>query len=296
VAEASRQSGLRNAVVGLVARGQSHPYGVFGSAVDESNTSYRYQRAGGSLTSWTTSDSDGFTLSSADPGDSVDVEVREYDRAGNLSASTTKTLQVPVDTPVAHDSFFALPVIACVEWCPVIAAGVYAGSRYFWYVNQNHYDWNPTSSSDAISVTPAKDESQSFEDAEARAKSSSRRKAFRREGEIQADGKESIAGRKRTTSSPRARRPPATRAGCSGSAAWIQTTSWPTVCGCPRTTTGACTPRTTTRPSTGCCAANDPTFGSDPCGQSSGGVDVDGQGLKRAMEAIKNYVKSGTMP
>jgi A nuclease family of the HNH/ENDO VII superfamily with conserved AHH/Bacterial Ig domain len=271
--------------------------GVYGSAVDESNSSYRYKRPGGSWTSWTTSDSDGFVLTAVDAGASVDIEVREFDRAGNLSASAAKTLQVPGDAPVAHDAIFALPAIACIEWCPVAAAGIYAGGRYFWEVNQNHYDWSSAGSSGSISVTPSKEKSQSFEDAEAQAKSSSKRKAFRRGGEAAARASgESYAGKE-------AHHVVAAGAKAARYARWV---FWK--CGVDPNDFGAngtWLPKQYHRRMhtkdyyeaiNRMLRRYDPTFGSDPCGQSQGGVDVDGQGLKRAMQDIINYVRRGEMP
>jgi hypothetical protein len=40
----------------------------------------------------------------------------------------------------------------------------------------------------------------------------------------------------------------------------------------------------------------DPTFGADPCGQNEGGVDLTGNGLRKAMNDIKNYILRGEMP
>jgi hypothetical protein len=270
---------------------------VFGSAVDESNSSYRYRRAGGSWSSWATSDSDGFILSAADAGDAVDVEVREYDRAGNRSTSATKTLHVPSDTPVAHDSFFAIPVIACIEWCPIAAAGIYAGTRYFWYVNQNHYNWQQAGASSDISITPSTDKTPTFEDAETQSKSSTRRKAFRRQGEAVAGGRaESIAGKE-------AHHVVAVGAKAARYARWVFFK-----CGVDPNDFNAnglwldkgyhrrMHKKDYYETINRMLRRYDPTFGSDPCGQSSGGVDVDGQGLKRAMKDIIEYVRNGQMP
>lgn len=271
--------------------------GVFGSAVDEARSDYRYQRAGGSWTSWMSSDSDGFTLTSADAGDTVAVEARNYDRAGNVSASATRTLHVPDDTPVAHDSFFALPVVACIEWCPVVAAGIYAGRKYYWSVNHDHYDWSLKGSGSDISVTPATDHSPTFEDAEAQAKTSSKRKAFRRRGEaVAADDNVSIAGKE-------AHHVVAAGAKAARYARWVFFK-----CGVDPNDFDAngvwLDKRYHRRMHTkdyyeainDMLRRYDPTFGDDPCGHSQSGADVDGRGLKRAMQAIIDYVKRGEMP
>lgn len=39
-----------------------------------------------------------------------------------------------------------------------------------------------------------------------------------------------------------------------------------------------------------------PFTGSDPCGENSGGVDLDGNGLRKAMQDIKQYVKDNYIP
>jgi hypothetical protein len=228
--------------------------GVFGSAVDDTNADYRYQRSGGSWTNWTKSDNVGFTLTSADPGDSITVQVREYDRAGNVSSTASHTVNVPSNDPSAHSSVVAIPVIACIEWCPIVAAGAGAAGSYFWSINQNHYDWTVVSHDSDIKITRSNDRTPTFDDAEKRAKSSSRRKAFRDEGmRLQATRTSVI--RKHTTSSLRVPRPRAMRVGCSTSAVLTRTTSTPTGSGCPSAFTDACTRRTTTRPSTTCCGS-----------------------------------------
>lgn len=271
--------------------------GVPGTEVDETRSTYRYQRAGSSWTSWMTGDSDSFTLTSADAGDTVAVEVRSYDRAGNLSASATKSLHVPSDSPSAHSAQFQIPLIACIEWCPVAAAGLYGGARYFWKENQAYYDWSPHGPDYDINFTSVGDDPPSFEDTEARSKSSSRRKAFRTRGEqVAAGNRETIAGKEAhhvvAAGDRRARY-----------ARWV---FW------------KCNLDPTDFDSNGLWldkhyhrrmhtndyyeAINrmlqryDPTFGEEPCGQSEGGVDIDGKGLKRAMQDIIDYVRKGQMP
>jgi hypothetical protein len=270
--------------------------GVFGTQVDETRSTYRYKRGAGSWTSWMSSDTDGFTLTSANAGDTIAVEARSYDRAGNLSASRTRTFQVPADTPVAHDSFFAIPVIACIEWCPVIAAGTYAGSRYFWEVNQNHYDWETHSADYDIRFTQSTTESQSFEDSEIQSKSSSRRRAFRNRAKA-------VAKEKRIDTADKE----AHHAVAAGDrrAKYAREVLWR--CGVDPTdfdANGIWLPKRYHRrmhTNDYYEAVNDmlrkyDTFGSDPCGQSQGGVDVDGKGLTRAMEDIMEYIRNGLMP
>jgi A nuclease family of the HNH/ENDO VII superfamily with conserved AHH len=256
--------------------------GVYGSAVDDSRSAYRYQRSGGSWTAWSDSDEDGLTLSSANVGDVVTVQARDYDRAGNSSGTSSRTLTVPSDAPVAHDSQFQIPVIACIEWCPAIAAGGYGLTRYFWSVNQNHYDWSVSSSSSDVSITPEKDDSQTFEDFLSDSKSSSKRKAFRRRGETVArDRGDSIAGKE-------AHHVVAAGARVARYAQWV---FWK--CGVDPNDFDAngvwlnkgyhrrMHTKDYYEAINRLLRKYDPTFGSDPCGQSSGGVDIDGGGLKR---------------
>jgi hypothetical protein len=269
--------------------------GVYGSEVDDENSAYRYRRAGGSWTSWASSDDQSFVLTSADAGDQVDVEVVEYDRAGNESTSLLSSLQVP-SGPVAHDTQVqVVPVLACIEWCPAAAAGVAAGVSYFWHVNQEHYSWDHVSSNGDIKLSKTSDDSPTFEDAEHAA--ARNRKRLRTAGRAEAadDGID--------VADDEAHHVVAVGAKAARYARWIfykcglDPNDWED--------NGLWLPKRYHRRMhtkgyyeaiNDMLAHYDPTFGQDPCGQSQAGVDLDGQGLRRVMQNLKDYILRGEMP
>lgn len=119
--------------------------GVQGSGPDELHGEYRYRRAGGSFSSWIASDSMSGMLPSVDAGDVLDVDVRQYDAAGNASAYVRTSLTVPAVT--AHAAFvWAAPLLCVAGGCeaaaPIligvgtVAAGVFVADNVHWSVKR----------------------------------------------------------------------------------------------------------------------------------------------------------------
>ena len=96
--------------------------GVPGSGSDGA-ADYRWRRAGGSWVDWRRTEDAGFTLTSANPGDVVDVEIRGVDRAGRVAPAAAYTVRVPTG-PTAESSFLivVIPVVALVGGGGMIAS------------------------------------------------------------------------------------------------------------------------------------------------------------------------------
>jgi hypothetical protein len=116
--------------------------GVQGSDVDEMRSEYRYQRPGGVYSQWYSSDSESATLTSVNTGDSVNVQVRGYDQAGNVSAATTATLTIPDVT--ANASILWLAPMACsLGGCEgLIVAGAALGAIAYHAVASDGVSWD----------------------------------------------------------------------------------------------------------------------------------------------------------
>jgi A nuclease family of the HNH/ENDO VII superfamily with conserved AHH len=271
--------------------------GVYGTQGDGDASQYRYRRSGGDWTSWMTSDEEGFRLAAADAGDGIDVQAREADAAGNWSSTSTVTLQVPRDPTVSHFVFLGVAVVECIEWCPVAAAGGYAAGRWFWSVNQNHYNWDEVGSQSDVAVTPSTDHSETFEEAERRSKRS-RSDDFANQGKIKAkrDGESTIGKSAHHVIAKGAR--------IARYARWVLYR-----CGVDPTnfdSNGAWIPTKyhnrmhTTAYYEGVnrfLEKYDPTFGSDPCGENEGeDAGFGGEGLKRAIQDMIKYLMEGKMP
>lgn len=97
--------------------------GVGGSQV--ATAEERHRESGGSWSSWSAVEW-GMTLPNVDPGDLFNIEIRERDAAGSLSA--TKALSVTIPTsPTATASF--LPLI-CAAICPEVGELIIEGITY----------------------------------------------------------------------------------------------------------------------------------------------------------------------
>ncbi|HEV7751531.1 MAG TPA: AHH domain-containing protein [Baekduia sp.] len=267
--------------------------GIYGSGVDELHSVYRYRRGGGAWSAYVTTDTTGFDLSSVNAGDVVAVEVTEFDRAGNGSASRVSTLIIP-SAPVATIAVaFVLPVIACIEWCPVAAAGVGAiTSGAAWWVNNQGHKAQRWSSNGSIKITRSTDHTPTFEESEV--KSKRERGNLRKDGEVRdrkgTSGEEAHHVVAVSSKYARYARWVLYRCGLDPNK-WLDNGLW-----LPKWFHSRMHTKSYYEAINDMLWRYDPTFGADPCGQNEGGVDLTGNGLRKAMNDIKNYILRGEMP
>jgi hypothetical protein len=117
--------------------------GIQGSGPDEERSDYRIRRSGGTFGSWMSSATGASaTITAVDPGNTIDIDVRGYDSAGNVSAYTRKTVTIPPVT--AHAAFVWVAPLACVAGgCEAIlgaAAGVGAVATGWIIADNVHWD------------------------------------------------------------------------------------------------------------------------------------------------------------
>lgn len=118
--------------------------GINGTGSDVDRFDYRWRRNGGAFGAWVTDAGAGFAASPTALGDSVTVEIRGYDLAGNVSASTTAT--VTVDVAPATPST-AVPVLLCAVTAPecLTIFGAAAGALVVGAVVKNYLQDNGAS-------------------------------------------------------------------------------------------------------------------------------------------------------
>ena len=85
---------------------------------------YRYKESDGEWHSWAQTDEFAFDMKDVDPNDQFDVEIREYDGAGNPSITGSFVITAP-SAPVtrALPAIVAGGLLVCARWCP-------KGSKY----------------------------------------------------------------------------------------------------------------------------------------------------------------------
>lgn len=149
------------------------PSAVPGSQVASSE--YRWQRDPYDWSAWHTTDEDGFSLQSADPGDVVTIQVKSRDAAGNASSMTSDVVTIPADH--SYETRFAGPltyyeVAGCIQYCPIVLAGAAAGATAAgaWVLDHVSWDAFKWTRSDARNVEPPTDETQAQADYDAAAK------------------------------------------------------------------------------------------------------------------------------
>jgi hypothetical protein len=166
--------------------------GITGSQVDTLHSTYRWKRSGASWSTWKTTDEFGFTLPSMDIGDSVTLEVGEFDRAGNASAITSSSFAIPsqsrAQTRVAVAAVVPL-VVECAAFCEGLAVvGAGYGVYHFTKIGLHWWDGFHAASEADIDSIPATDEGaaqKAYDDA-AKANRRKGRKALEAAGRIRA--------------------------------------------------------------------------------------------------------------
>ena len=166
-----------------------------GSGGDEFRSEYRYRRAGGTWSAWTTTSGLGFNLSPTRTGEVINLEVKAFDRAGNPSAVAAKSVTIrpptgPAPTQSAQSTqsaALAVPVVVvgCAAFCvkaAVATAGATAAAVAFVHTVQVDELSFGLFGDDNINVTEVELTSQSFDDFQEEAKRSSERRRFREEG------------------------------------------------------------------------------------------------------------------
>ncbi|WCB95475.1 hypothetical protein DSM104299_04222 [Baekduia alba] len=265
-----------------------------GSTTEEGKASYRFKRAGGDWSSWRSTTDASFELGSLNPTDNLSVQVTDYDRAGNQSASLSDAVTIPTGPKASASIAFAIPILACVEWCPAIVAGVGAiTASTVWTVNHQDFGAKHWPSSRDIAITRMDDNDQSFEDWEA--EKLQHRDRLGRQGELDEEPDE------RSEVSPH--HVVAVGAKAASYARYIM---WK--CGLDPNNwfdNGVWLPRNIHKKMHTKAYYQDindmlkkyhPTFGSDPCGLNSGGIDLSSNGLRAAMRDIKRYLKDNYTP
>ena len=265
-----------------------------GSMTQEGKASYRFKRADGDWSSWRSTSDARFDLGSLNPGDVLSVQVSDFDRAGNQSAALSDTVTIPAGPKAKESIAIAFPVLACVEWCPLVVASVGAvSSGAVWTVDDKGFAAKHYASQRSVVVTRMDDDQLPFEDWEA--------KKQRERANLGKHGEAIEAPAERSKVSPH--HVVAVGDGRASFARWI---IWK--CGLDPNNwmdNGVWIPRKSHQKMHTTAyyeAINDmlkkyhPTFGSDPCGEDSGGIDLESNGLRRAMQDIKRYVKANYVP